>query len=193
MSAWDQTRRIEQEGIRDIEKFLRSRTDLYKDVIRLFEGQGVREVNERCGDFACTTTEGKTIFIDVKVEMKYTGRLFLETWSNLGHNRGWLDKVSADFIIYYFRDRGVFYLIDFPKLRTWAFGDREKVGRLEHFKELKQGKYIQRNTTCGRVVPISVIRDEVGCRVFYRNPAAPGGFGDFAGDYRDGERQLPLF
>lgn len=176
MHSWEMTTSIEQKGRTDIEAFLRSR-ERFSDVIYLSgAAAGVRDIQGACGDFVCRTIDGDNKYFDLKVEERWTGNLFLETWSNLGFNRGWLDKVKTDYIIYYFLNKGVFYLIDFPRLKAWAYGTPSECGKLDKYKEVPQSKHRQRNVTKGRLVPIRVIWNEVKFWCFCRDDGVPGGF-----------------
>jgi hypothetical protein len=193
MDSWRATRDVEDRGRGDVEHFLRSRTDLFTDVVPVYGSTKAQELQQGHGDFICYTTDGKLITVDVKVEVSERhGNLFLETFSNRSRfNRGWLDKVSITYLVYYFLDTGSLYVINFRKLREWAFGAGGRAGRIYEYPEKPQNKYKQNNDTYGRCVPIRIIREQVGLRHFRRNPDAPSGFSDVEAD---GEGAVfPLF
>ncbi len=108
--------------------------------------------------------------IEVKVEAKTTGNLFLETWSNRnledkanhashGSNPGWLIHSRADLLLYYFLDTDDLYIIKLFKLKRWAFGHGEQSGEIYRFPEVSQSKYHQKNDTHGRLVSLSALKE----------------------------------
>lgn len=122
--------------------------------------------------------------IEIKAEERHTGNLFLETWSNknlddafnhaqIGSKEGWLKTIRADCLWYYFLDTGDLYVIDLLRLKQWAFGVNEKPGNIYRFKEVPQKKYNQKNDTYGRLVPIEVLKKEVGVKHFSVPPITP--------------------
>lgn len=109
------------------------------------------------GDYLMDRFNGTQYLAEFKAEGKHTENLFLETWSNKPHRPGWLLKNHADRLFYYFCDLHKLYVIDFPRLKRWAFADN----RIESFLEVEQGKYEQQNKTCGRLVWIPTLFDEL--------------------------------
>ena len=116
--------------------------------------------------------DGSVRSIEIKAEEqdKY-GNAFLETYSNASRfTPGWMHTLNADLLGYFFLDTRKFYLFDYQRLRHWAFrfpGRRgpNHLGRLWDFPEREQGKRVQLNDTWGRCVPLSVLCQEVACKV----------------------------
>jgi hypothetical protein len=116
----------------------------------------------RLGD-AMALVDGHSRWFEMKAEeTAQHGNFFLETWSNRAlFKPGWMLTSQCDFLCYYFLDEGL-YVIDFGALRRWAFHER----RLYRYPERCQGKRRQRNDSWGRCVPVSVVGDEVGFKVW---------------------------
>jgi len=111
------------------------------------------------GDFI-VVQEGRKRGIELKAEAKYTGNLFLETWSNLPElTPGWMLTSRADDLLYYFADVKTLYSIKLRRLQEWAFGIGEKEGHIYKYREVAQAKYQQINFTRGRLVPLHALED----------------------------------
>lgn len=111
------------------------------------------------GDFI-VVQEGKKRGLELKAEAKYTGNLFLETWSNLPElTPGWMLTSRADDLLYYFADTKTLYTLKLRRLQEWAFGIGERDGHIYEYREVTQAKYQQINFTRGRLVPIQALRD----------------------------------
>lgn len=68
-------------------------------------------------DFIWRNEEG-VFALDAKTERRSTGNLFLETVSNtVTGELGWLYSSQADFIVYGFLDRNVWYFFDLEQMR----------------------------------------------------------------------------
>ncbi len=113
------------------------------------------------GDWVQQTQDGIYRSIELKAESEDKhGRFFFETWSNrkLGYfTLGWMLTCKSDFLFYYFLKEETLYVIDFNKLKLWAWGDGsdEHPGHIYKYKERLQEKYGQPNKTWGRCVPIA--------------------------------------
>jgi hypothetical protein len=99
-------------------------------------------------------------FAEVKVEERYTGNLFVETWSNWADepeklNPGWSVKVAGHWLFYVFLDRNIIYML--PRHETLRFVWKHH----EKFPERTQGKAHQKNKTRGVLVPIEILRDQM--------------------------------
>ena len=103
---------------------------------------------------------GRSYHVEVKVERVWTGNLYLETWSDYLVRPGWLVTLEADALAYYFLDRKQVYTASMRKLRNWA-----RVN-LSDYREVDQKAYEQANRTRGVIVPIEVLQDEVGLKVY---------------------------
>jgi hypothetical protein len=77
-------------------------------------------------------------------------------------NPGWLTKIRASKLVYYFIGSDDLYLSDLFRLKQWAFGHGDIAGRLSDFREVAQSKYNQLNDTLGRLVPVDVLCREAG-------------------------------
>lgn len=128
------------------------------------------------GDALINTPDDKVWGVEIKVEARHTGNLFLETWSNRnlsskashaerGMNPGWLTHCRSDVLMYYFLDTDDLYIISLFQLKRWAFGftdgDHTVKGRVYDFEEVVQRKHQQLNETCGRIVPVSRLQAEL--------------------------------
>jgi hypothetical protein len=130
------------------------------------------------GDVLYNDRSGRMWSVEIKAEKKNKwGNFFLETWSNRnledadshalrGSNVGWLAKLRADLLFYYFIECDSLYVINLLGLKRWAFGFGERPrqpsnGRIYAFPERLQEEYEQLNDTWGRCVPISVLMAEV--------------------------------
>jgi hypothetical protein len=112
-------------------------------------------------DVICQDSNQKAFGIEVKAEAKFTGNLYLETWSNLDFDRrkpGWMFSCRADCLWTLFFDTLTLHKVNFRNLWEWSFSK----GRIYDFPELPQRKAEQLNKTFGRCVPIRVLEQECG-------------------------------
>lgn len=129
------------------------------------KGMLVAELQPRYGDAFANDSADVFGAIEFKVEERFTGNLFLETWSNLDFLRskqGWMYSLKVDRLWCYFLSDDVLIDISFSKLWEWAFVQR----RIYRYTEVPQRKTAQLNTTCGRLVPIETLRRDIGLREF---------------------------
>lgn len=140
------------------------------------KGALARWLQESVGDVLVNIGADERLFaIELKSERRHTGNLFLETWSNKnlraraqhaqrGGNAGWLWKLRADLLLYYFLDTDALYSLDVFALKRWAFGferDGQIVqGRIHTWPE-KLVDCDQLNDTWGRCVPVSTLWREL--------------------------------
>jgi hypothetical protein len=134
------------------------------------KGNQSRELQKSVGDLLFN--DGKTGAVwTVEIKSEYTKRpnLFLETWSNRSRfTPGWMFTLAnVDLLFYYFIESSDLYIMRFDKLRRWSFGGNGTPGNIYAYEEKQQRKYNQMNDTCGRCVPIDIIRKSVG--FVYRN------------------------
>jgi len=109
---------------------------------------------------------GMDYAIEVKHEIENIHtNLFIETWSNRHIKRGWLYTSRADMLLYHFIEDGEIYTIPVGALRKWAHTS----GHLDAYEEKEQVKYKQKNTTCGKPVPIDILIEEAGMRKYIRD------------------------
>lgn len=153
-------------------------------VVLTSKGTLAKWLQETAGDVMVNTPDGRLWTVELKTERKWTGNLFLETWSNrnlnvkadhamYGSNPGWLAKLRADLLLYYFLDADILISLDLFELKRWAFGYLENsehvAGNLyrcngsgeQEFRERPQGVYRQANDTWGRLVPVRTLQTEM--------------------------------
>lgn len=147
-------------------------------IVKTAKGALARFLQETIGDVVFNTDDETICCAEIKVEKKWTGNLFLETWSNRnlekkeshamrGSNPGWLAKTQADVLLYYFLDTDDLIALPVFTLKRWAFVLSRRnghAGRIWDFEEKKQGKYDQLNDTWGRIVPVSVLEKEANAK-----------------------------
>jgi hypothetical protein len=165
MNSFIACQKIENMGYELVKPYLRTQFDEFVYVNTEERNELVLAFQQNFGDLI--VKKGKAIyFIDIKTENedKY-GNLFLETWSNKKRNTpGWFVPdvgVKADFVYYIFLKQKILYVLDLPKLRKWAFNDKN----LERYPEKMQNKYDQLNDTWGRCVKINDLIKELPCPV----------------------------
>lgn len=180
MNSFDAARAVEADGWARLKPYFEERSG--GRIVLTNKGVLAKHLQSIAGDLLLNDLDGAMWAIELKVERKHTGNLFLETWSNRntsdkgshaerGVNRGWLDHSRADILAYYFIDKDVLYLIDLFELKRWAFGYRvsdgqggfcDVAGRIYAFPEKQQGAFRQLNETCGRIVPIDSLSRDLG-------------------------------
>jgi hypothetical protein len=174
MNAFQSGRTVEARALVRLLPFIEERADGGR-YVRTDKGRMARFLQESVGDILFNR-EGSVFSIELKAEERHTGNLFLETWSNKnledagshaerGSNPGWLIKVKADLLFYYFLDTDQLYILSVLALKRWAFGYRDNPGKLHSagwdgkpsYPEIRQAKYFQMNDTWGRLVPVAVL------------------------------------
>lgn len=174
MNAFDRGCIIEAQGIEILRPYL-AEVSAGRYVMTA-KGTLSKHLQLIAGDALINTPDDRMWGVEIKTEARHTGNLFLETWSNrnlssktnhaeLGMNPGWLTHCRSDVLMYYFLDTDDLYIISLFQLKRWAFGftygDRTVKGRIYDFKEVVQRKLKQKNETCGRLVPVSVLQAEL--------------------------------
>lgn len=171
MNAFDSARLVEAEGLAILRPFLDERTN--GRLIMLDKGPLARALQQTTGDAIFQCPKGRAWSVEIKTEEKHTGNLFLESWSNrnldtsdaysmFGSNPGWLFKLRADLLMYYFLDTDKLYVMDFLRLKRWAFGE----WRIARFPERQQGRREQLNDSWGWCVPVDALARALGDRSF---------------------------
>lgn len=113
-------------------------------------------------------------WVEVKSDTYTSGKMFLETWSNLERQSpGCLMYTRADFLVHYFTAYGWAIMVPVKALREWMGRRVEEFPRKTTTNTLSDGATF---TSVGHVVPVGVIQSEVrgtsilwGLRVFERN------------------------
>lgn len=123
-------------------------------------------------DFLSRETAGDVIGIELKTELKHTGNLFIETWSNKKRwTPGWLYASLADYLLYHFLDVEECYVISMRALKAFCFTTPSvrsgSAGRLADYREVEQVKHDQMNDTWGRLVPIEDLKSADCLRLFW--------------------------
>jgi hypothetical protein len=179
VNAFSEARTVEAEALFYLRPFIQEKSN--GQFVLCEKGPLAQFLQETIGDaLMFHAAADKMVSVEIKAERDHTGNLFLETWSNrnlkdkanraaAGLNPGWMKKLRADLLFYYFLDKDVLYIFDLFKLQRWAFVSPSKIHgsparRIYDFEEKPQGRYQQRNDTWGCVVPLSVLYDEVGCQ-----------------------------
>lgn len=168
MSGYQSSCAVEAEGMAILLPYLEERTE--RLVLNL-KGPLSRHLQLVAGD-AIVNIKDSLRSIEIKVERRHTGRLFLETWSNRnledkdshgshGSNPGWLFHTRADVLLYYFLDTDDLYAVNIFSLKRWCFGYRDLPAHLYEYDEIPQKKYAQMNDTHGRCVPIEKLQREL--------------------------------
>lgn len=171
MNSFRNAKLVEAEGLAILRPFLDEQSN--GRLVMLDKGPLARALQQTTGDCVFQCPKGRAWSVEIKTEEKHTGNLFLESWSNrnlenadeqglLGSSPGWMLKLRADLLLYYFLDTDTLYALDFFKLRQWAFKD----WRITLFSERPQGKRVQENDAWGWCVPVHVLEMALGKRHF---------------------------
>lgn len=135
---------------------------------RAFDGRFVRtakgplslELQKSVGDVLVNSTREHVTAIEVKAELKHTGNLFIERWSNRKRfTPGWFETLSTDLLWCHFLDVDVVYELPFQRLRQWMYWHEGRGHPAAHkFEIAKQGKYEQLNDTWGYIVSLAELK-----------------------------------
>ncbi len=169
-SGFDLARAVESKAAHRLLPFIDEQSDGH--YVLTEKGRLGPLLQQVVGDVIFNDRRGRMWAVELKAEQTHTGNLFLETWSNRnlddsashsmrGCNQGWLAKLQADLLFYYFIDLDRLYVADVFALKRWAFGHHDVDGRIYDFPERTQRRYAQKNDTVGRIVPIDVLRAEM--------------------------------
>ncbi|MBI2107280.1 hypothetical protein HYT57_04830 [Candidatus Woesearchaeota archaeon] len=100
------------------------------------------------------------ISVEVKTDRYTTGNFWLETLSNEKFGTpGCFIKSEAKYLFYYFTGWDSMYIIPLKKARLWFLGNFSRFKESTTTTKDENGDY--KHTTVGRLVPISVMVDEV--------------------------------
>jgi hypothetical protein len=144
-------------------------------VIQVAKGPLARTFQKSFGDLLIATGPGSAASVEVKVQRRWTGNAWLETWSNKnldhrgshverGSTPGWLVTCRADVLAFHFLDLDTVHFLPLFRLQQWAFGTDDRPGRVYDFPERRQRRYAQPNDSWGRIVPMEVLAREVGTK-----------------------------
>lgn len=171
MNAFDSARLVEAEGIAILRPFLDERAN--GRLIMLDKGPLARALQQTTGDAIFQCPKGRAWSVEIKTEKEHTGNLFLESWSNRnlenadshaerGSTLGWFLTNRADLLMYYFLGTDQLYVLDFFKLKRWAFTG----WRILRYPERQQRRSEQLNDSWGWCVPIADLDYVLGERSF---------------------------
>ena len=109
-------------------------------------------------DLLLTTNKG-SYKLEIKGDRYHkTGNFFFETHSNKERGTpGCFLYTEADWVLYYFVTTRILYLLPMPKTRQWFAANIDRFKERSTTTKTDRGFY----TTVGRLVPITVVRDEV--------------------------------
>lgn len=174
MNAFNATRNVEARGMQLLLPYIQEMSNGRYVITN--KGALARYLQLSVGDVVYNDSREVMWGAEIKVEEKRTKNLFLEIWSNrnlnerenhatYGSNPGWLYHSRADWLFYLFLDTEDLFVIDLFALKRWAFGFVHTDGRefdpnlfSEEFRQVGQRKYVQRNETIGRLVPIALLQ-----------------------------------
>lgn len=179
MNAFHSARMVEDQAMVILRPFLRERAAKDGEFVLIEKGPLAKRLQETVGDLLYHKPGNGLRSIELKAEERYTGNLFLETWSNhcfedadcrADHppNPGWLAKTAADYLWYYFIDSDYLFVCGMMSLQRWAYGlvsidgNRARIIRQhlydDRYTEVVQTKRQQKNRTAGRLVPIADLK-----------------------------------
>lgn len=108
------------------------------------------------GDLLASFSKLGPTSIELKIEKRYTGNIFAETWSNREWGRpGWLHTSQSNQIWFYWLDTRQLVASSTIALREWLL--RQDGGTIDSYRQVKAGGG-GRNDTYGAIVPISDLR-----------------------------------
>lgn len=168
-NAFDEASGVEAESLRILRPFIEQRA-MNGQYVTTNKGRLAKELQKTCGDLFMNASDGRIYALEIKAEAdnKY-GNFYLEIWSNLSrYTTGWMFHLNCDTLLYHFIASDELYVINFQRLRNWAFREKNgnRKGFIWGFPLCEQKKYSQLNDTHGACVPIRVIERAVGFQKF---------------------------
>lgn len=149
INSFEKCRQTELKGLAELIPF----ANYYK--VQLIPTEGQFYFQKSLGD-AIRIKHGQYKTVEYKIEEKWTGRLYVEEWSNLCTTNsalstpGWLRTCGSDYIWYYFRDKKLLYTTKPNRLK--------KLVEENNFTMLKQTKHKQKNEAWGYVIPVEYFK-----------------------------------
>ena len=183
MNAFDEGLAVEHQGMVVLTPFLRTRAHDGQFVL-VNKGPLCTFLQRSVGDALLNTTATTMTTVEIKCEAEARyGNFFFETWSNKnldgklrhaerGSSPGWMMTLRADWLMYYFVATDDLYVMDFFKLKRWAFTHETGHPSIEKYPERCQAKRQQPNDTWGRCVPIQAVKSALGDSMKLIHPAA---------------------
>ena len=159
MNSFELASSVEKEGLAHILPYI----EQYHPAVQLVMTCPHLYLQKWIGDFLYK--KGPRVYaVELKVERKATGNLFLERDSNFGYTQGWLLTTQADWLWYYFLESHELYHANMKALRQWAFGQGPNNANVLQFPEKPQRQYKQKNHTRGWCVPIHILQRAINLR-----------------------------
>lgn len=182
MNGFQSARGVEADAMVRLKPFIREHSD--GQFVLIEKSPLAPILQETIGDVLFNHKKiGRMVSVEIKAERRFTGNFFLESWSNLnagdadswearGSNPGWLLKIHPTLFFYYFVEADRLYIIRAHRLFQWAFatparGSCVGANRIHDFRTVIQSKYAQMNDTHGHLVPVDVVREEVGFQLVF--------------------------
>lgn len=158
MNAFDEARTVEQRSLGILRPWIRQRAFNGQFVVTA-KGPLARELQCSVGDMLYNADADTIYAAEIKAEeTNKHGNFFLETWSNRSRfTVGWMYTLRADLLLYHFLEQDELHVIQFERLRKWAF----HAGQIYKFPERVQAKRDQLNDTWGRCVPIDLLCEAI--------------------------------
>lgn len=100
--------------------------------------------------------QNKATSVELKIEERFTGRMFVETWANREWGTvGWLHTCKSQLLLCYYIDADVLIGVSMQALRQLLLSQTN--GTYDSYKQLKV-KSSQPNDTWGIAIPIEHLR-----------------------------------
>lgn len=142
--------RVEEEGLQLLAPWLdRQYAGRY---VLLYQHDNVKWWQREAGDLLVQIDGRAFQTVELKFERKFTGNLFVETWSNKSSGAsGWLLTCKSDRLLYVFLDARRMFSLTPATFRGWVESNVDA----RKWKQVRQHKYTQTNDTYGVLVPIT--------------------------------------
>lgn len=167
MNAFEECRdKVERESIRILTPFIEAKSYRGRFVLNN-KGALARRLQKTVGDlqFNPSLDPDRLCGVEVKAELENKhNNFFLESWSNRKwFTPGWMINLNTDLLFYHFLDTDALWVMSFPRLRRWAYHDRQ----IYRWPEKLQTKRPQPNDTWGYCVPIPVLAEQIEAKVYH--------------------------
>ena len=161
MNPFEKASQIEDQSWEILEPLIQHRS-FEGRFVRTARGPLARELQKSAGDVLMNTDEKSVFGLELKAEVKWTGNVFLERWSNRSRfTPGWFETAKCDLLLYHFLNNDTLYGFRFRKLREWFYYcENMGVPVASRYKLAGQKKHDQLNDTWGYIVPINDIPAE---------------------------------
>lgn len=118
------------------------------------------------GDYLFVSPSDVLLSLELKVEERFTGNMFVETFSNQTtdprfERSGWVYTLNSDALVCVYLDVAAAFAVNMPRLRRWCLED----GHLFDYPQ-KTPRREQRNRTIGHPVPYAAMWEPVDVRAW---------------------------